>query len=137
MGHKDLRAAMQYHHPGKSAAHSRTQTKTIVRQVVENMITAEEIRLPVTNGRIRPRQGGNGRNALPGVLWDWEHEKWMLPSTIHRISHPLQLEDLATHRSSTPTRLKISPRYATCLPSSKKVRSLIARASPTARRSQN
>ena len=32
---------------GKSAARSRTQAKTIIRQVVENMIRTEEIRLPV------------------------------------------------------------------------------------------
>jgi hypothetical protein len=32
---------------GKSAARSRTQAKTIIRQVVENMIGTEEIRLPV------------------------------------------------------------------------------------------
>jgi len=68
MGHKDVRAAMQYQHPdldcpsrpesnkwivraadriGKSAARSRTQAKMIIRQVVENMIRTEEIRLPV------------------------------------------------------------------------------------------
>ena len=73
MGHKDVRAAMQYQHPdleivraalksnkwivradvriGKSAARSRAQAKTIIRQVVDNMIRTEEIRLPVTNGR--------------------------------------------------------------------------------------
>jgi hypothetical protein len=32
---------------GKSAARSRTQAKTIILQVVENMIRTEEIRLPV------------------------------------------------------------------------------------------
>jgi len=37
---------------GKSAARSRTQAKTIIRQVVENMIRTEEIRLRVTNGRL-------------------------------------------------------------------------------------
>ena len=39
------------------------------------MITTEEIRLPVTNGR-SGKQAGNGRSALQGLLWDWWHEKW-------------------------------------------------------------
>src|SRR5437660_7789827 len=40
---------------GKSAARPRTQAKTIIRQVVENMIRKKEIRLPLTNGRLAAR----------------------------------------------------------------------------------